>query len=80
MAIEYQKKRVRLIDYVTVEEADGLLAWLQNHPKGGVDLRACAHLHAANLQVLMAARPAILAWPDDVALAGWLRHCLTMNE
>lgn len=80
MAIEYLEEHVCLTDYVTVEEADGLLAWLQKTPAGAVDLSGCSHLHAANLQVLMAARPPIKAWPDDAALAAWLRRSLFIHE
>jgi hypothetical protein len=76
MAIEYRKKLALLRDVVSVEEAEGLLEWLQKKSAGKVDLSACSHLHPANLQVLMAARPAIVAWPADAGLASWLRSAL----
>jgi len=76
MSIEYIKKTARLAEFVSVEEAEGLLEWLQANPKGKVDLAACTHLHAANLQVLMAAKPNIAAWPEDVDLALWLKGAL----
>jgi len=76
MSIEYIKKIARLTEFVSVEEAEGLLEWLQANPKGKVDLAACTHLHAANLQVLMAARPNIAAWPENTDLASWLRSAL----
>ena len=76
MSIEYMKKAVRLTGFVSVEEAEGLLEWLQANPKGKVDLAACSHLHAANLQVLMAAKPNIAAWPENADLALWLRRAL----
>lgn len=79
MGIELQKKRAILTDFVTVEDAEGLLAWLQSHPKGTLDLSRCEHLHAANLQVLMAAKPTITAWPADARLADWLRHALQVG-
>lgn len=79
MGIELKKNRAILADFVTVEDAEGLLAWLQSHPKGTLDLSRCEHLHAANLQVLMAARPAIAAWPTDVRLADWLRQALQVG-
>lgn len=47
----------------TVEEAETLLTWLQEHPHGQVDLSECTHLHSAVVQVLMAARPAFRAEP-----------------
>lgn len=74
MSIEYKKNVARLTGVVDVEEAEGLLQWLQAHPQGELDLSACAHLNAANLQVLMAAKPVIAAWPTDESLADWLRN------
>jgi hypothetical protein len=76
MSIEYTKKAACLSEFVSVEAAEGLLEWLQANPKGKVDLAACKHLHAANLQVLMAAKPNITAWPEDADLALWLRCAL----
>jgi hypothetical protein len=80
MPIEYSKNTARFTDIVSVEEAEGLLDWLQRQKKPQVDFSACTHLHAANLQVLMAARPAIAAWPQDEAFAHWLRNTLTQGE
>ncbi len=76
MGIVYEDQRVYCNDIVTVEEAEGLLDWLQRHPKAEVDLTACQHLHAANLQVLMAVNPAIAAWPEDAEFSLWLKSAL----
>jgi hypothetical protein len=76
MAIEFQKKCALFRDFVGVEEAESLLEWLQKNPRGRVDLAACTHLHAANLQVLMAARPTIAAWPKEANLLAWLKSSL----
>jgi hypothetical protein len=76
MAIEYKKNQAIFRDVVSVEEAEGLLEWLQKKPSAKVDLSACAHLHPANLQVLMAARPTISAWPRDAAFAEWIESAL----
>jgi alpha-D-ribose 1-methylphosphonate 5-triphosphate diphosphatase PhnM len=76
MTITYKKSKAVLSDVVSVEETEGLLEWLQAHPKGKLDLSGCVHLHTANLQVLMAARPSIAAWPQDAGLAAWLRAAL----
>ncbi|MEB0140158.1 MULTISPECIES: hypothetical protein [unclassified Undibacterium] len=76
MPITYSKSCARLIDIVTVEDAEELLQWVQQHPKGKIDLAACVHLHAAVLQVLMAARLPLAAWPDDAELSIWLQHSL----
>lgn len=79
MAIAYQKKLAVLTDTVGVEEADGLLEWLREIPKRRLDLADCTHLHAANLQVMMAANPYIAAWPKDENLRVWLESILKQN-
>lgn len=76
MAIQYNKKTATFTDTVSVEEAEGLLEWIQKTPKGKVDLAACTHLHAANLQVLMAAGTPVAAWPSDEDFKTWLTSAL----
>ncbi len=71
------KKTVAVLEGVcTVEEAESLLGWLQEHPKGKVNLKKCEHLHAAVLQVLMAAGPDVSVWPEDPGLQGWIETAL----
>lgn len=77
MAIHYQKNRAIFDGNVSVEEAEDLLQWRQSHPDGEVDLADCTHLHAAVLQVLMAAPVAVPAWPQNEDLTVWLRAALT---
>ena len=77
MAIEYSEDQVVLSDVVSVDDAEGLLEWLQKQPGARVDLSGCTHLHPANLQVLMAANSPITAWPNDTGLAGWLASALS---
>jgi hypothetical protein len=74
MPIEYSKNTARFTEVVSVEEAEGLLDWLQGQKKPKVDFSACTHLHAANLQVLMAARPEVIAWPAEEGFTQWLRN------
>ena len=76
MPIQFDDQQAVFSDLVTVEEAEGLLEWLQAHPGAPLDLAACTHLHAANLQVLMAADAHIAAWPKDADLAAWLKTTL----
>jgi len=76
MPVKYTKNTARLIGTVSVEDAEDLLEWLQTQKKPKVNLSACSHLHAANLQVLMAAKPVISAWPKDAELAAWLKGAL----
>jgi hypothetical protein len=76
MPIEFKKNRVILRDVVRVEDAEALLEALQARPAAKVDLAACTHLHTANLQVLIAARVKIGAWPQDPELRTWLESVL----
>jgi hypothetical protein len=76
MAIDYQKDRAVLSEVVGAEEAEALLEWLLNHPKGEFDLAALTHLHPANLQVLMAGGAVIAAPPSERSLASWLAAAL----
>lgn len=68
MPIAFEGDRARLSGVCGVDVAEPLLAWLseQAHPR--VDLSACQHLHAAVLQVLLVARPAVAAEPADAFL------------
>ncbi len=62
-----------LSEVVGIEEAANLLEWLQQHPKGKLNLKACTHLHSANLQVLMVMRPTIQSLPDSPVLRDWIQ-------
>lgn len=74
--IRYEANCAYLEEVVGIEEASGLLEWLQNAPQGELDLQACTHMHAANLQVLMVKRPRIVAMPTAPNLYAWLSAAL----
>jgi hypothetical protein len=76
MSVQYTEHSAVFSEVVGVDEAEALLEWLQANAAARIDLSACTHLHPANLQVLMAARPTITAWPADTGLAPWLRSAL----
>jgi hypothetical protein len=76
MPIEFKRNYVIFRDAVRVEEAEVLLEALQKRPSTKVDLATCTHLHTANLQVLMVARPCIDKWPQDPELRTWLEAVL----
>lgn len=80
MAIQYKKNTAVFTDVVSVEDAEALLEWIQKNPRGRADLAACTHLHAANLQVLMAAQTPVAAWPQDVNLKTWLTSALGQSK
>lgn len=68
--------RIVLEGIVTIEETDGLLEALAEHPGSGVDLSACEHLHTAPLQLLKIRKVPVVAPPADTF---WLR-CLEPFE
>ena len=76
MPITYGKKQASFVDFVTVEDAEGLLDWIQNNPSARIDLERCSHLHPSNLQVLMAAGSRVTAWPTDAGLHAFLETAL----
>jgi hypothetical protein len=76
MPIEFKKNRAIFHEEVSVEEAEGLLEWLQTRPAAKADLSACSHMHTANLQVLMTAKTVITSWPKNVELRAWLEPAL----
>ena len=78
MPIEFKKNRAVFLGAVSVEEAEGLLGWLQKREAAKVDLAGCLHLHPAPLQVLLAARNRIVlvALPADAGLRAWLETAL----
>lgn len=76
MPIEFKKNRAIFRDEVSVEEAEGLLEWLQTRPSAKADLSELSHLHTANLQVLMAAKTSISNWPNNDELRAWLEPAL----
>ena len=80
MPIEFKKNRVLFRDEVAVEEAEGLLEWLQTRPAARVDLSACSHMHTANLQVLMTAKADITGWPKNAELRAWLEPLLKPGD
>jgi hypothetical protein len=72
----FKRNTALFADIIGVEDAETLLAWLHRHPKPKLDLSGCTHLHAAPLQVLMAAAQPVGRWPTDAALAAWLKSAL----
>ena len=76
MSIEYKNNLAAFVDVVSVEEAEGLLEWLQTHPSAKVALEKCSHVHPANLQVLLAAGTIVSSWPSDAKLSDWLKPAL----
>lgn len=60
---------------LTVEDAEALLQQVQAGVTA-IDLAGCEQIHAACLQVLMAARLPVAGWPTNNELARWVRAAL----
>lgn len=80
MPIELSDDRAVLSGVCSVEEAEGLLSWVLQHPDAPVDASDCEHLHSAVLQVLMARRPPIAALPASERLRQVLQALMTAEE
>jgi hypothetical protein len=76
MPIQYKKNLATFVDVVTVDEAEPLLNWLQERRNAKVNLADCSHMHPANLQVLMASKCAVAAWPSDRPFSAMLKAAL----
>ena len=79
MSITFIEDQAVMAGQVNVEEAETLLAWLIQHPAGRIDMQAVDHLHAAPLQVLMAARPTVVSWPQNSSVRLWLQAAFTVG-
>lgn len=79
MPLTFKKSSALLRGVCAIEEAEALLAWLSDNPKGKVNLRDCEHLHTALVQVLMAARPTVSALPRREPLASFLATILAVE-
>lgn len=72
MPIRYDKSVAHFDGACLPDEALELIEWLRGCKAPKVDLRACSHLHTALLQVLLAARPQIVAPPENAVLTRWV--------
>lgn len=76
MPIRYEDGLARFEGACAVDEALPLAEWLEAAQAPRVDLAACAELHTALLQLLLAARPAVAAEPEDAFLRRWVAPLL----
>lgn len=72
MPIEYQQNCIVLSGICTVEEAEGLHAWLLEHVGSQVDLAQCEHMHTAIVQLLLRAKPTVIAQPQEPFFRKWI--------
>ena len=80
MPMELSETVAILTGICEVAEAETLLAWLQAHPQGPVDVSRCEHAHTAIVQVLMAARPTLVCGPAGSDGGPWLGALLHQGE
>ena len=64
MSVDFADGAIRLVGDCPVEDAETLLLLLVEH-RAPVDLSDCGHIHAALLQILLAARPPVQGTPVD---------------
>lgn len=76
MPIRFENSVAHLTGVAGAAEAEELLEWLQQHPRGSIQADTCTHVHGAVLQVLMAAQPGIAGWPETEDLRTWLEAAL----
>jgi len=79
MPIRYDADLARFEAACTVEDALPLAEWLEATVAPRVDLSACTDLHTALLQLLLAARPAMTAGPEDAFLARYVGSALRLQ-
>ncbi|MDQ7073257.1 MAG: hypothetical protein Q9N32_07080 [Gammaproteobacteria bacterium] len=48
MPIEFKKTVAVCSDICTIEEAETLLGWLLDNPKGKINLKSCEQLHTSD--------------------------------
>ena len=63
---------IRISGVTPPDEGDELLALLRENVGASIDLSGLEHLHTALLQMLIAAKVSVTAWPED----DFWRQCL----
>lgn len=76
MSVTMARNVATLSGVIRVDDAEPLARWLRETPRPRVRLAACTHLHAAALQALLAARPAVVSEPVEPFLARWVAPLL----
>ncbi|WP_370261816.1 hypothetical protein [Limnobacter sp.] len=76
MSLTFNENLATVQDTATVEDAEQLLGWALVTENPQLDLRACTHVHAAVLQVMMALEIPVLHAPEDPNFNRWLQAAL----
>jgi ABC-type transporter Mla MlaB component len=72
MPVEFKNNTAKLIDLVSIEDAEALFNWLLERKKPKMDLSELSHIHTACLQLLLVFKPEIIAHPEKEDLKYWL--------
>ena len=80
MSISYKKTVAVLDGHCEIDEAETLLEWLLENPKGKLNLKSLEHPHTALLQVMMALKPMISSWPEEQQISSWIEPLLDNQQ
>jgi len=64
MPVEFKNNTAKLIDLVSIEDAEALFNWFLERKKPEVDLSELSHIHTASLQLLHVFKPEITGLPE----------------
>ena len=78
MSVLLSDDRIVLRGACGVEEAETLLALIQQHPDVPVDVSQAGQVHTALWQVIMALRPPVAGEPADDFARNWLMPSLKL--
>ena len=76
MPVLYEHGVIRFREHCAVEEAVELAEKLSQEPMPDLDLSDCYAMHTAVFQLIAAARPRIVGWPEQGPLADLLRKAV----
>ena len=65
MSVQVSGGVIRIVGSGRIEDAEPILAALNEEPSRVVDLGQAAHLHTAVVQILFAFRPSVCGMPSD---------------
>ncbi len=72
MSVVVDPAAIHLTGRCVIDDAEPLIAALQDHPGRPVNIAGAQKLHLAVVQVLLAARPRLIGGPDNPILRGIL--------
>jgi len=76
MPIRYNDQTAVMDGVCTIEEVEGLIAFLERTPRASVSMSACEHVHTAILQVLLGHRVTLVGDVPSPFLWKWVAPLL----